>query len=198
MGKVFVFADISTWSWLHLLGWAAVSIGGFELLHVLCLEVPNILTKRLWTMPMRGRHLDKFKTFDWLYIGFNKLYLPVFLFHYCSWSWTSDRVLWKVSELGWLNSVGSLVLFYCIYDLFYSWYHRILHMRGIYRCIHKHHHRQMAPTRGTLDAINEHPFEYLTGEYLHLVSVFLASHLWPCHGFAVAFFIVSVAFLASK
>ena len=36
-----------------------------------------------------------------------------------------------------------------------------------------------------------HPFEYLVGEYLHLVATYLsAALLWPCHGFAIVGFLL--------
>jgi hypothetical protein len=43
----------------------------------------------------------------------------------------------------------------------------------VYRLVHKHHHRQHAPSRGNTDAVNVHPFEFVVGEYLHLAAVLL-------------------------
>ena len=48
--------------------------------------------------------------------------------------------------------------------------------RSIYKLVHKHHHRQHAPSRGNTDAINVHPFEFIVGEYLHLVAVALTGY----------------------
>jgi sterol desaturase/sphingolipid hydroxylase (fatty acid hydroxylase superfamily) len=72
-------------------------------------------------------------------------------------------------------------------------FHRILHFRSLYAFIHKHHHRQKAPSRGNLDAINVHPFEFVVGEYLHLLTVYLI----PCHISTVVFFLVLGGVLAS-
>ena len=59
--------------------------------------------------------------------------------------------------------------------------------------IHKHHHRQKAPERGNIDAINVHPFEFAVGEYLHLLTVYLI----PCHIYTVVFFVAIRGILAS-
>merc|ERR1712046_262759 len=91
------------------------------------------------------------------------------------------------------NTVGSLVALFVVYDFFYSWLHRILHVKAIYKYVHKHHHRQIAPTRGNIDAINVHPLEFVMGEYLHLLAVWLV----PCHAITVLLFIVMGGFLAS-
>jgi sterol desaturase/sphingolipid hydroxylase (fatty acid hydroxylase superfamily) len=73
------------------------------------------------------------------------------------------------------------------------WFHRILHLRSLYPIIHKHHHRQKAPSRGNLDAINVHPFEYVVGEYLHLITIYVI----PCHVYTVAAFIITGGILAT-
>jgi sterol desaturase/sphingolipid hydroxylase (fatty acid hydroxylase superfamily) len=49
---------------------------------------------------------------------------------------------------GVVETVCLLPLLYIAYDLFYSLFHRALHNRSVYRWVHKHHHRQMAPSRG--------------------------------------------------
>lgn len=61
------------------------------------------------------------------------------------------------------------------------------------RWVHKHHHKQKAPSRGNADAVNVHPFEFLTGEYLHLLTVWLV----PCHMVAVFLFVAVGGVLAS-
>jgi len=70
----------------------------------------------------------------------------------------------------------SVILMYVTYDFFYYWFHRTLHLRSLYKFVHKHHHRQHAPSRGNLDAINVHPFEFICGEYNHLLAVSLVGN----------------------
>ncbi len=68
----------------------------------------------------------------------------------------------------------------------------------MYRLVHKHHHRQHAPSRGNTDAINVHPFEFVVGEYIHLLSVWLVSLLIKeVHMAAVLVFIVTGGMAAS-
>lgn len=45
----------------------------------------------------------------------------------------------------------------------------------MYPYIHKHHHRQKAPSRANVDAVNVHPIEFLLGEFNHLLSLYLCS-----------------------
>jgi sterol desaturase/sphingolipid hydroxylase (fatty acid hydroxylase superfamily) len=63
----------------------------------------------------------------------------------------------------------------------------------LYAYIHKHHHKQKAPSRGNLDAINVHPFEFVVGEYLHLLTIYFI----PSHIYTVVFFILAGGVLAS-
>ncbi len=68
----------------------------------------------------------------------------------------------------------------------------------MYKHVHKHHHRQHAPSRGNTDAINVHPFEFVVGEYLHLLAVFLTGLiLRQVHVAAVLAFIVAGGVAAS-
>jgi sterol desaturase/sphingolipid hydroxylase (fatty acid hydroxylase superfamily) len=58
--------------------------------------------------------------------------------------------------------------------------------------VHKHHHRQHAPSRGAADALNVHPFEFVVGEYTHLLALLLAARLLgQVHVGAVLVFIVA-------
>lgn len=106
---------------------------------------------------------------------------------------TTPSIKWNIADITFLNTIGSLFAFYAFYDFFYMWFHRILHMRQFYSFIHKHHHRQKAPSRGNIDAINVHPVEFIVGEYLHLLTVYLI----PCHIFAVTFFVLAGGIFAS-
>jgi hypothetical protein len=45
------------------------------------------------------------------------------------------------------NTAGAFLALYVVYDLFYTLFHRFLHHRSVYWLVHKHHHRQHAPTR---------------------------------------------------
>jgi sterol desaturase/sphingolipid hydroxylase (fatty acid hydroxylase superfamily) len=117
----------------------------------------------------------------------------IFVYHVIIVTYSTPSIEWDAEKLTLMNSIGSLSAFYIFYDFFYMWFHRILHIRSLYSWVHKHHHQQHAPSRGNLDAINVHPFEFVVGEYLHLAAIYLI----PCHIYAVAFFILAGGILAS-
>lgn len=91
------------------------------------------------------------------------------------------------------NTALALPALFVVYDLFYQAFHRALHHRSVYALVHKHHHRQKAPSRGSSDAVNVHPFEFLSGEYNHILAVAIV----PCHITTVLVFIIIGGFLAS-
>lgn len=144
-------------------------------------------------IPVRGKHLDDLEKIDRLCIFVNKFLTILFVYHLNSYVSSSTTIKWKFEEITCKNTCGSLVAFYIFYDFFYTIFHRTLHHRSIYGYIHKHHHRQKAPSRGNVDAINVHPFEFLVGEYLHLVTIYFI----PSHITAVVIFILAGGVLAS-
>ena len=75
-------------------------------------------------------------------------------------------------------------------DMLYAPLHRLMHHHRVYRWVHKHHHRQVVPTRGNTDAINVHPFEYVSGEYIHLLTIHVVCRfLFPLHCAACLLFL---------
>lgn len=168
----------------------AVFIGLEVLSHIVHLIFENTGSSLI---PVKGKHLDKLIFEDHLYIWINKGLTALFVFHLIWVCQKSTSIAWEHSEATIHNTLGSLVCFYIFYDFFYANFHRILHFRSIYAYIHKHHHKQKAPSRGNLDAVNVHPFEFVVGEYLHLLTIYCI----PCHIYAVAVFILAGGFLAS-
>jgi len=121
--------------------------------------------------------LEKFVSIDWLYLSCNTLITACFLYHFLTFLWTSPSVSWNPEEITVLNTVAACVAQFALYDLLYQSFHRFLHQGWVYPWIHKHHHRQKAPTRGVFDGINVHPFEMVMGIYMHLLVVWAV----PCH-----------------
>lgn len=179
-------ADWPLWFTIVYCGLIAL---GLELLS----HIVHILFGFADDIPIRGKHLDKFAFQDHLFVNINKVLTMVFVYHVIWVTYNTPSIKWRQEELTLMNSLGALVGFYAFYDFFYMWFHRILHLRSIYVYIHKHHHQQKAPSRGNLDAINVNPIEFLVGEYLHLLTIYVI----PCHIYAVAFFILAGGIFAS-
>lgn len=180
---------LETWPYWFTACFCGVIALGLEILG----HIVHILFGFADKIEVRGKHLDEFEDIDNRYIGINKFLTMIFVYHVIYVTYTTPTIQWGTENVTLLNTLGSLVAFYLCYDLCYMNFHRILHKQEFYAIIHKHHHRQKAPSRGNLDAINVHPFEFVVGEYLHLLVIYFI----PCHVFAVMFFIIAGGILAS-
>jgi sterol desaturase/sphingolipid hydroxylase (fatty acid hydroxylase superfamily) len=181
--------DYTSWPlWFGASYFAVIMLG----LQILALIVP-FLFGAAEKIPEKGKHLDTLEPIDRTYITINKCLTAMFVYHVIAACYYNDSIKLRSDEVTLANTVGSLVAFYAFYDFMYMWFHRILHIRSLYGAIHKHHHRQKAPSRGNIDAINVHPFEFVVGEYLHLLTVWLI----PCHVYTVALFILAGGIFAS-
>lgn len=179
------------WSYLVIPGFCGVIMLGLHILSVIIPAIFGSIGTKL--IPKKGKHLDKFDSLDNTFIFINKLLTIMFVYHLILVCNSSKTIAWRSDEVTIFNTVGSLGLFYIFYDFLYMNFHRILHFRSLYAYVHKHHHRQKAPSRGNLDAINVHPFEFLVGEYIHLLTIWMI----PCHIYTVVFFILAGGILAS-
>ena len=162
---------------------------GLEMLTI----VVSLLFSTFKRIPIKGKHLDVLSRTDHLYITINKFLTALFVYHAQYVIVTIKTIKWNIDEMTFSNTVVAMVLFYLFYDFFYMSFHRFLHLRSVYGYIHKHHHRQKAPSRGNEDAINVHPVEYIVGEYLHLLTIYVI----PCHISVVLLFILLGGILAS-
>ena len=91
-----------------------------------------------------------------------------------------------------------LIGLFLLFDIFYGFFHYILHLQILYPYIHKHHHIQKAPSRGNVDAINVHPIEFLFGEYNHLFILYIYTNCIPykIHCYATILFLIFGGLLA--
>ncbi len=107
------------------------------------------------------------------------------------------NALWSPQKATLVNVLLPIVPFFIIYDFFYTLLHWALHIQAIYGFIHKHHHRQKAPSRANTDAVNVHPIEFFLGEYNHLFSIFIYTHILglEVHVLMLPFAFVMAAFM---
>jgi len=194
-GEEFDVADMSTWSWQLVIAYWTTVVAGQEVLAFI-----NDAFGRLtdWRIPKSGHSLNTFGWKDWLFVYINRISVPVMTFHVFQYTWNSKKIFWSPKDLSFMSTIGAVVALFLTYDAFYVPFHSLLHVRALYPWIHKHHHRQNVPTRGNLDATNTHPIEFILGEYLHLVSLFVVStFVMKIHVGTVIFFILFGGLLAS-
>jgi len=149
-------------------------------------------------LPARGKPLDVLAPRDRQFIAFSQLAIIVMTFHYLQFMAYSENVLWRPEQATFANTLLPLPALFVVYDAFYAPFHRALHHRSVYAYVHKHHHRQVVPTRGNTDAINVHPFEFVMGEYNHVLAIFLVSrYMCTLHAAAGILFLVVGGTLAT-
>ena len=165
---------VNSWGFYAIFG--TVIYVGFGVYDWVILPlISKLVTGRL---PEKAKKLYELAAIDRAFITFNRLVAIPFIYHavQVSVAYTNIDVFDQsaLSAAMWRLPLH-LPLIFVIYDFFYTWLHWALHIPGLYPLIHKHHHRQLVPFRGNVDAINVHPIEYLLGEYNHLLAVFLSA-----------------------
>jgi sterol desaturase/sphingolipid hydroxylase (fatty acid hydroxylase superfamily) len=145
----------------------------------------NLLPTRTTGKPVRYVELD---TKSLVYLSINSLHEWVFVQRLCHFLWYSPDVPLVSSEISLLNTFGALSVMFIVLDTLYAPCHHILHMPRLYPLIHKHHHRQHFPTRGYLDAGNEHPLEHVVG-VMSIWGAVLAAVYGPTGAHACTLFV---------
>lgn len=188
------------WSWQMYAAWTATVVLAMEVVSmVACLVAGSLTPQRLRD---QGPRLYRLQQIDWLYILHGKFAVAIFTYYFARevLQETADRVVFDLSwESIWLSAVVPFFLLFHLYDMVYTPLHYLLHNRWLYGWIHKHHHRQKAPFRGNLDAINVHPIELWLGESVYLVAFKALVYIypWPVHVAAVLMFLVAAAVLSA-
>lgn len=197
VGASAVLYDASTWSWWHYPAWTVVLVAALELVAQAAVVAGRAACYGR-SIPVTGSSLEALTAKDWAFIGFGKAGVGVLTYHLVRFSWLHPAMRWAPADPSVLLAAVHVPLLFVVYDFFYTLFHRFLHVRSVYGLVHKHHHRQHAPHRGNLDAINVHPFELVVGEYLHLLAVFLVARFaGPLHVASVLAFVLVGGVLAS-
>mmetsp|Transcript_3434 Transcript_3434/g.7503 ORF Transcript_3434/g.7503 Transcript_3434/m.7503 type:complete len:290 (+) Transcript_3434:215-1084(+) len=123
-----------------------------------------------------------------VFLSINAVHEWIFVQRLCHYIWFSPDVSLDPSEIGVVNTVGALWVMFVVLDVCYAPLHHVLHMPFLYPLIHKHHHRQHFPTRGYLDAGNEHPIEHVTGVMCTWAAVLAAVRTTRAHAAVVFLF----------
>ena len=129
-----------------------------------------------------------------MWLTSSQLCEPVVSLSVLSFAWNNpSHVKWAWDDATVVNTVGSLVGMFLLYDVMYAPFHRFMHLPALYPLVHAHHHRQHAPSRGFNDTINVHFLEFAGASSIHVACVMLV----PAHASAVLAFLVIGAVLAT-
>jgi Delta7-sterol 5-desaturase len=97
----------------------------------------------------------------------------VFVHYVRSGGWTT--LYFSLSDHSLAYAAASGLAYYFLTDLLLYWAHRIYHVPSLFRRIHRHHHRYIAPTAITAAAM--HPIEFLTYQSIMALPLFV----FPVH-----------------
>jgi len=123
-----------------------------------------------------------------VFLTINAFHEWIFVQRLCHYIWFSPDVSRQVEDIGLINTIGSLWVMFVVMDVCYAPLHHIMHLPKLYPLVHKHHHRQHFPTRGYLDAGNEHPIEHVIGVLCTWAAVIAAVTLTQAHAVTIFVF----------
>uniref|UniRef100_A0A7R9ZNB5 Fatty acid hydroxylase domain-containing protein n=1 Tax=Craspedostauros australis TaxID=1486917 RepID=A0A7R9ZNB5_9STRA len=163
------------------------AIAFYDHLVVLLVESSGarLLPTRTADKPVRYVALD---TQSIVFLTINAVHEWVFVQRLCHYLWTSPDVNKDASQIGIVNTCVALYIIFVVLDMCYAPLHHLMHMPWCYPLVHKHHHRQHFPTRGYLDAGNEHPIEHFVGILCTWTAVLAGVHLAGAHAITIFFF----------
>ncbi len=128
-----------------------------------CFKCKVLPTREPSAPPVRYVELDT-RSLVYLSINsFNEYAFVMRLTHYLFQGGMFQSLPLKLSEASLGNTFLALGIIFTSMDMLYAPLHHLMHLPSLYPLIHKHHHRQHFPTRGYLDAGNEHPIEHMIG-----------------------------------
>lgn len=157
--------DVRSW----LLGFAAIRLGVAFYDHLVVLLVDRCFKSRVLPTrepgvpPVRYVSLDARSV---AYLSINSLNEFAFVMRLTHYLWRGGhqrRLPWDWTLISPVNTLLALGIMFVSMDALYAPLHHALHLPSLYPLVHKHHHRQHFPTRGYLDAGNEHPIEHMIG-----------------------------------
>mmetsp|Transcript_49023 Transcript_49023/g.151383 ORF Transcript_49023/g.151383 Transcript_49023/m.151383 type:complete len:242 (-) Transcript_49023:183-908(-) len=155
-------------------------------------------------LPEKAKKQKQLEGIDRAFITFNKLVSILFVYHCILMAQaTMNTDFFDTGAM--LEDLKRFPLIFpaiiIVYDFFYTIMHWALHIPAIYPWIHKHHHRQLVPFRGNIDAINVNPIEYVLGEYNHLFSTYLMTLVLgpkaPMHAVSFLLYVAIAGLLSS-
>ena len=154
---------LELWQWVVGGALIRAAIAFYDHLVIFLIDTvcqSQLLPTRTTGTPVRYVSLDMQSM---VFLTINALHEWIFVQRLCHFIWYSPNVPLELESISPINTLGALAVMFIVLDTLYAPCHHILHMPWCYPLIHKHHHRQHFPTRGYLDAGNEHPIEHVIG-----------------------------------
>lgn len=136
------------------------------------------LPSRTGTKPLYKNVLDRK---DYAFLLMNSFVEMIFSSHLCYNAWYSSYIQRSWPSFGILNGPIALLLLILFNDMLYAPAHRLLHHPAVYPYIHKHHHRSIYPSRGNIDARNEHPIEQMIAMALWMTAIYMVAFSTGMH-----------------
>ncbi|KAL3827572.1 hypothetical protein ACHAXA_002069 [Cyclostephanos tholiformis] len=170
------------------LGYVCIRLGVLFYDHLVVYIIENFAGGKLLPTRMPGAPPVRFVKLDYrslVYLGLNSINEYAFVMRLTRYLWLGGRagcMPWKLSELMPWNTIVALGIMFVSMDALYAPLHHIMHLPTLYPLIHKHHHRQHYPTRGYLDAGNEHPIEHMIGVVCTWFAVCVSEAFLPTLG----------------
>jgi lathosterol oxidase len=96
------------------------------------------------------------------------------------------KLYYEVSEMGWAYTLASVVGLFLVVDAGAYYVHRVLHIKVLFRAIHRHHHKFIATT--PFAAIAMHPVELVSLQ----IAAFAAMFVVPLHPAVIGVVLVYV------
>ena len=108
--------NITTWPWWFYVLYSAVLCAGVELLSYIVIHWFSFADR----IAVKGKHQDVLETIDLAFIYWNRLTMLPFMYHAIQLvAYSPNSILRSYDDATWQNTLGSLVLYYFVYDFFY-------------------------------------------------------------------------------
>jgi len=174
----------------YLAGWLVtrVGIGFWDNLVIGLVKAAQVKPLPTRTDPGKPVRYMAMDAISWWYLGINSFLEWTFVLNLLHFLWHSPAVPKQLTALNPLNTFAGLYVMFAVMDFFYAPAHRFLHWTPVYPYVHKHHHRQVFPAQGYLDAGNEHPVEQLVGLSCTWLGVYAAVHFTGAHALTIFIF----------
>ena len=171
----------STWDTPQLFSFVLGTLLFVEILGSLALALA-----RYFRSPLIARAAPVYArtTVDRACIIYNKIFTVCFNYALLRFACARPGATFHLVDCTLSNTVAATLFIFIANDFLYYFWHRFLHWTPMYILIHKIHHRELSPFRGTNDAFLAHPIEFMVTALFIPAGVLLCP--FECHALAIA------------